>query len=109
MISACDLLRCRDRSSSLSCVGSSDRSMKRLPCVYESWERLWYPSPRSITCTPAGREIYNADLAQHVAQSGRDVSSSGLCRLPHLLMQLGVDDEKEVLHGTLYIVPVDLA
>jgi hypothetical protein len=39
MIAACDLLKCRVRSSSLSCVDSSDRSIKCLPYFYESWER----------------------------------------------------------------------
>jgi hypothetical protein len=67
------------------------------------------PSSWTIPCTPTGREIHGCDLAHHVAQPGSDVCSSILCRLPHLLMQRGLDDEEEVLHKALGIVPVDMA
>jgi hypothetical protein len=67
------------------------------------------PSPRSIPCAPTGRDIHGGDLAQHVAQPRRDLSSSKLGHLPHLLMPLRLDDEEEVSQRALGIVPVDMA
>ena len=58
---------------------------------------------------PTGREIHCGDRAQHMASPWSDISPSGLGRLPHLLMRLGLDEEEAMLHRALGIVPVNLA
>jgi hypothetical protein len=54
-------------------------------------------------------EIHGSNLAQGLAQLGSDIPCSALGQMPHLLVQLRLDNEVEVSHRALDIDPVDAA